>query len=267
MDRAAAEAPYSEMTLNLEKGVWENRFPKGKEGLWGEPTGPAKAPAFPGSYYAFSLKDVEGNTRPYLGAGYYNQMWNWGNYAFDSDRGRLVVYWTLPQQTAEYDPRRRTWQSIVSAEKVPREFNEAMYFGAMCYDPINKEVLGGQGGWVYAGCKWRKLQLGSPLLERLRGKAEAAPHTGAEPGRRRPSAVLRRRERTRGKGPARPVRRRPGPGCRRTGRGDDGSRGGGRHAAEDPIAMGQRALGHCCRHRQGGREFAGKAGARGHSPG
>jgi hypothetical protein len=173
MDPAAAEAPYSEMTLNLEKGVWENRFPKGKEGLWGESTGPAKAPAFPGSYYAFSLKDVEGNTRPYLGAGYYNQMWNWGNYAFDSDRGRLVVYWTLPQQTAEYDPVARTWQLIASAEKVSREFNEAMYFGAMCYDPVNKEVLGGQGGWVYAGGKWRKLQLGSPPLERLRGKADA----------------------------------------------------------------------------------------------
>ena len=68
MDPAAAEAPYSEMTLNLEKGVWENRFPKGKEGLWGGLSGPAKAPAFPGSYYAFSLKDVEGNARPYLGA-------------------------------------------------------------------------------------------------------------------------------------------------------------------------------------------------------
>ncbi len=172
MDPAAAEAPYSEMTLNLEKGVWENRFPKGKEGLWGGLSGPAKAPAFPGSYYAFSLKDVEGNARPYLGAGYYNHVWNWGNYAFDSDRGRLVVYWTLPQQTAEYDPVGRTWQLSPSAEKVSREFNEAMYFGAMCYDPVNKEVLGGHGGWVYAGGKWRKLQLGGPLLERLRGKAE-----------------------------------------------------------------------------------------------
>ncbi len=172
MDPAAAAAPYSEMTLNLEKGVWENRFPKGKEGLWGQSRGPAKAPEFPGSYYAFSLKDVEGNTRPYLGAGYYNQMWNWGNYAFDSDRRSLVVYWTLPQQTAEYDPVARTWQLIASAKTVAQEFNAAMYFGAMCYDPVNKEVLGGQGGWVYAGGKWRKLQLGSPLLQRLRGKAE-----------------------------------------------------------------------------------------------
>ena len=173
MDPAAAEAPYSEMTLNLEKGRWENRFPRGKAGLWGGLTGPAKAPAFPGSYYAFSLQDSDGNARPYLGAGYYNHMWNWGNYAFDSDRGRLVVYWTLPQQTAEYDPAARTWQLIAAAGKVSREFNEAMYFGAMCYDPVNKEVLGGQGGWVYAGGTWRKLQLGSPLLGRLRGKAEA----------------------------------------------------------------------------------------------
>jgi hypothetical protein len=27
MDPKAVESPYSEMTLNLETGVWENRFP------------------------------------------------------------------------------------------------------------------------------------------------------------------------------------------------------------------------------------------------
>jgi len=173
MDPKATASPYSEMTLDLEKGVWENRFPKGKEGVWGEPVGPSKAPAFPGSYYAFKMKDAEGNSRPYLGAGYYNAMWNWGNYAWDADRGKVVVYWTLAHQTAEYDPVARTWVLTASAAELRQDFRDGMLFGAMCYDPVNKEVLGGQGGWVYADGKWRKLELGSPTVNRLRAKAES----------------------------------------------------------------------------------------------
>ena len=39
------------------------------------------------------LKDADGNIRPYLGAGYYDAMWNWGNYALDTDRGKVVLQW------------------------------------------------------------------------------------------------------------------------------------------------------------------------------
>jgi len=172
-DPKAAASPYSEMTLNLDNGVWENRFPKGKEGVWGEPTGPSKAPGFPGSYYAFTVKDAEGNARPYLGAGYYNAMWNWGNYALDTDRGRAIVYWTLAHQTAEYDPLARTWELTAPAADIPQGFREGMLFGAMCYEPVNKESIGCQGEWAYAGGKWRKRVLGSALINGLRGKAEA----------------------------------------------------------------------------------------------
>jgi len=165
--------PYTEVTLNLEKGVWENRFPKDKEGAWGEPVGPSKAPAFPGSYYAFKMKDAEGNSRPYLGGGYYNAAWNWGNYAFDTDRGRAVMYWTLAHQAAEYDPVARAWELTASAADMPQEFRDGMLFGAMCYEPVNKEVIGGQFQWAYKDGRWRKLELGSALVNGLRKHADA----------------------------------------------------------------------------------------------
>ena len=173
MDPKATSSPYSEMTLSFAKGVWENRFPAGKDGVWGNRVGPSQAPPFPGSYYAFKMQDAEGNTRPYLGAGYYNGMWSWGNYALEGERGRIVLYWTLPHQTAEYDVARRTWHLTASAADLPQQFREAMLFGAMCYDPVNKEVIGGQGEWVYSDGTWRKLTLGSPRINGLRAEAEA----------------------------------------------------------------------------------------------
>jgi hypothetical protein len=172
-DPKAKDSPYSELTLNLAGGVWENRFPQGKAGAWGEAVGPSKAPAFAGSYYAFKMKDTEGNVRPYLGAGYYNAMWTWGNAAYDTARGRVVVYWTLAHQTAEYDIAARQWSVTAAAADLPQSFRDGMLFGAMCYDPVNREVLGGQGEWAYADGKWRRLVLGSAFINGLRGKAEA----------------------------------------------------------------------------------------------
>jgi len=173
MDPKAVDSPYSELTLNLEKGVWENRFPKGKEGLWGQATGPSKAPAFPGSYYAFKMKDVEGNVRPYLGAGYYNAMWLWDNWTSDTDRGRVVCYWTLANRITEYEVATRTWAVTTSAADLPGTFRDGMLFGTMCYDPVNKEVLGGQGEWAWRDGTWRRLDLGSALINGLRAKADA----------------------------------------------------------------------------------------------
>ena len=172
-DKNATHNPYSELTLNLEKGVWENRFPKGKEGLWGEAVGPSRAPKFPGSYYAFTLKDVEANARPYLGGGYYNAAWLWGNAAFDRDRGRVVLYWTLAHQAGEYDPIARTWELSASAAGMPQEFRDGMLFGALCYEPVNKEVIGGQFEYAYKDGKWRKQELGSALVNGLRDKGQA----------------------------------------------------------------------------------------------
>jgi len=168
------QAPYSEMTLNLQEGRWENRFPQGKLGKWGELTGPSLAPAFPGSYYAVCMKDTEGNVRPYLGSGYDRAMYLYSNYAWDSDRGRVVIAWHHGRFTAEYDPVERVWEVVDSAKGVPEGFWDDFLWGAMCYDPVNKEVLGGRGRWAYstASRTWRRLEFRDALLDGLRASAE-----------------------------------------------------------------------------------------------
>ncbi len=160
----------SEMSLELARGRWENRLPPGRQGVWGDVVGPIKPPAFPrGSVF----KDQEGTVRPNLEAGYYSGMWTWGNWALDEDRGTVVCYWAMLHSTAEYDLAGRTWKVVTTPPEHPQRFRDAMLFGSMCYDPVNKEVMGGQGGWIYANERWRQLKLGSPLINELRTKAES----------------------------------------------------------------------------------------------
>jgi len=163
-------SPYSEVTLNLKEARWENRFPVGKEGKWGDATGPSKAPAQDG-YTAF--KDAEGNIRPNLAFGYNHNMGLWGNAAYDQARGKVVVPFHRISQTYEYDPKARTWQLLESAAKTPYTFWDDTVFGAMCYDPVNKEVLAGQCRWALRNGQWEELKFGSELVNGLRGKAEA----------------------------------------------------------------------------------------------
>jgi galactose oxidase-like protein len=156
-------APYTEMTLNLKEARWENRFPKGKLGAWGELTGPSKAPGFPGSsYYGIYMKDKEGTVRPYLGSGYDRAMFLYRNYTWDSDRGRVIVFWHHGGITGEYDPAERAWTVTTKAKDLPKGMLDDFLWGAMCYDPVNKEVLGGQGRWAYKDGKWRRLHFRHP---------------------------------------------------------------------------------------------------------
>lgn len=162
--------PYSEVTLNLKEARWENRFPAGKEGAWGDVTGPSKAPAQDG-YTSF--KDAEGHIRPNLAFGYNHRMELWGNAAYDQARGKVVVPFHRISQTYEYDPKARTWQLLASAAKAPYTFWDDIVFGAMCYDPVNKEVLAGQCRWALRNGQWEELKFGGDLVNGLRGKAEA----------------------------------------------------------------------------------------------
>ena len=172
---AKHKSPYTEMTLDLARGRWENRFPKGKLGLWGQAGGPSQAPAFAGSYYRPAMKDAEGNVRPYLGAGYDRSMFLYDNFAWDSHRGRVVVAWHLGRFTTEYDPAARTWHVIDTASAAPDALWDDLLWGAMCYDPVNREVLGGRGRWVYAPATgtWRRLTFTDELLDGPRATAEA----------------------------------------------------------------------------------------------
>ncbi|HOX05631.1 MAG TPA: kelch repeat-containing protein [Planctomycetota bacterium] len=163
--------PYSEVTLNLKESRWENRFPIGKEGKWGDVTGPSKMP--PPPYGSPGFITTEGVLQPFLGFGYNHTMEIWGNAAYDSARGKVVVPFHRLGQTYEYDPKARTWQHLESAAKAPYTFWDDLVFGAMGYDPVNKEVLAGQCRWALRDGKWTQLQFGSDLVNGLRGKAEA----------------------------------------------------------------------------------------------
>jgi hypothetical protein len=168
---AARGSPYSEVTLNLETGQWENRFPEGKEGEWGAPTGPSRAPEFP--YRSPAFRDPEGNVRPNLDYGYNFRMKLFGSFAYDRHRGKIVTAWHVLKKTAEYDTAARSWQLIETADDAPDEFWDDWVWGSMCYDPVNREVLGGQGRWAYRDGRWRRLRFGSPLINALRAKSEA----------------------------------------------------------------------------------------------
>ncbi|MGQ9663287.1 MAG: kelch repeat-containing protein [Kiritimatiellia bacterium] len=165
-----AGGPYSEMTFNLKEGRWENRFPRGKEGVWGELVGPSKAPALA---HGTSFGVTDGVLRPNLEFGYNHRMELWGNAAYDAARDKVVVVFHRLGQTYEYDPATRTWQLIESASDVPYTFWDDIVFSAMCYDPVNKEVLAGQGRWALRNGRWVQLEFGSSLINGLRTRAEA----------------------------------------------------------------------------------------------
>ncbi len=171
---AAASNPYSEMTLNLKAGRWENRFPEGKLDVWGGRVGPSKAPGFSGSYYRVAMKDVEGNVRPYLGSGYDRAMYLYHNVAWDSDRAVVVVFWHLGGVTTEYDPAKRAWEIVTTAKDLPEGMLDDFVWGAMCYDPVNQEVLAGRGRWAYrtATRTWHRLAFANRVLDPLRARAE-----------------------------------------------------------------------------------------------
>lgn len=164
------EGPYCEVTLNLKESRWENRFPAGQDGKWGEATGPCKAPAF-NPYVPF--KDTAGNTRPNLAYGYNHRMELWGNAAYDAARGKVVVPFHRLTQTWEYDPKARIWQHVESATNAPYTFWDDIVFNSMCYDSVNKEVLAGGCRWALRNGQWVPLEFGSPLVNGLRSKAEA----------------------------------------------------------------------------------------------
>ena len=163
--------PYSEMTLNLKESRWESRFPIGKEGAWGDATGPSKAPAR--KYGGPGFEVTEGVLRPHLDFGYNHTMELWGNAAYDQARGKVVVSFHRLSQTYEYDPRTRTWGPAAAADEAPYDFWDDIVFNSMCYDPVNKEVLAGQCRWAFRNGRWERLKFGSELINGLRAKAEA----------------------------------------------------------------------------------------------
>ena len=87
------------------------------------------------------------------------------------------VYLYIWDKTLCYDPVARAWQDLAAE---PRKKCEI--WGALCYDPVNKEILhaGGDGGsadvstWAYSIEKneWRQLEFAAPVLQGLLLKAK-----------------------------------------------------------------------------------------------
>jgi hypothetical protein len=90
------------------------------------------------------------------------------------DNGKAYLY--TSDRTLVYDVAARTWQDTQAEPRAACKL-----WGALCYDPVNKEILhaGGDGSsdqvstWVYSIEKneWRKLEFGSAGLRELSGRA------------------------------------------------------------------------------------------------
>jgi len=159
------QRPYDVQSLDLGTGRWQNDLPTGAEKRGAE-TGFVTDPGFNTPYFA--LKDKEGVVRPN-----YRQFVLWHHYAYAPWDGK--VYVLVCGRTLRYDPAARVWKDLKPpAVPVPatRSTGGGLSWGAMCADPINKEiVLFGGGGlatervgpgtWVYSTERntWRKLDL------------------------------------------------------------------------------------------------------------
>ena len=92
------------------------------------------------------------------------------------EEGKVYAY--LHDRTVRYDPAARTWEDLNA-----RPRTGCRIWGAMCYDPVNREIVhaGGDGGsaevgtWVYSidRKQWRKLAFGDAEAKARLGRARA----------------------------------------------------------------------------------------------
>jgi hypothetical protein len=179
---------YSETTLRLDTGVWENSYPQGKD--WGPAVGPAeKAPTL-GEYGRGLKRGEDGILRPHLRGGYGMPVWH--QYCWDSHRRKAVFL--FEDELIEYDPVERVWSPLPAENNpvaarlpgAPVETGSALHWGALCYDPVNREVLlfggastiterGDAGTWTYriADKTWRRVARGTEAMRALHARAEA----------------------------------------------------------------------------------------------
>ncbi|MFW6107430.1 MAG: kelch repeat-containing protein [bacterium] len=179
---------YSETLLSLDEGVWVNWYPKGKD--WGPRVGPAeKVPGMGG--YGTGLKKGEGGVlRPHLRGGYGVPVWH--QYCWDSDRNKAIFLFR--DNLIQYDPVERVWTdleekgnpTIARLPGVEVQKGSKLHWSALCYDPINKEVVlfggastiterGDPGTRVYSIAEktWRQVATGSEGMHKLHGQARA----------------------------------------------------------------------------------------------
>jgi Galactose oxidase, central domain len=168
---------YDTEEFDLNTAKWINAYPAGLEK--GRPlSGPvgqeySKQRAKHGhSGRVLFYKDGP-HTRLGAGGQWHNGK-TYGEYCYvpeGGQSGKVYVY-MWGKYTLCYDVAQRTWSDLKAEPRT-----KCRLWGAMCYDPLNKEILhaGGDCGsadlstWAYdiAGNKWRQLELGSAQLKKL----------------------------------------------------------------------------------------------------
>lgn len=132
--------PYDELGLDLGQGRWENLYPKGKE--WGPPSGACSAPLWKGE--AWSLTDLEGNTRPNWTV--YGTFSIGRKYAYDPGSRSFILY--AGGTTAAYDPAARAWKDLGAAVHPEGALGGILLWSSMCADPERGRVILFGGGNV-----------------------------------------------------------------------------------------------------------------------
>ena len=179
-ERRKVVVPYDVQAFYATTGTWENRFPPGKEGVWGEEQGPANPPRYKESVNYFQLKDAEGNLRPTARLGLVN------GFAVDPDGSGFYIYvrgysrliGVKPGAIWRYDVKARTWTEISPAHEIDSQAHEGppQVIGArLLYEPVNRELLllgghapnvigGSAGNWAFSlkTRTWNRLTCSDP---------------------------------------------------------------------------------------------------------
>lgn len=163
--------PYTEMMLNPVRNGWVNFLPHDTlYGKWVDSTGKMRMSGFPAPLFGFSR--IEGYLRPFLGQNEGTGSQAYFQHAYASDNGKIYYY--IQGRTFSYDTRLRRWDTL-SVPLHPSNFqggDAPLIWGAMCYDPVNQEVLlfggggvdaenGNVGTWVFkpSNNAWSRLDL------------------------------------------------------------------------------------------------------------
>ncbi len=194
---------YDVEHFDLAKAKWTNAYPEGAP--YKAESGPTDAPAH--SYTRdgwFALTDAKGVSRIPLVGGYYNHsaVLMHHQHALDPASGRL--YALIHNRMATMDLASGVWAFPDTDEKKVKQNlkdhsawgirgfegagcfmkNEVVHWGALSWDPVNKEVLsvggcavekgGTPGTWVYKveAKKWVKLAFGTSELKALQKKVD-----------------------------------------------------------------------------------------------
>lgn len=192
---------YDVEHLDLAKAKWTNAYPQGAP--YKTESGPSDAAVHSAARDgSFSLMDAKGVSRIPLVGNYYANSAVLMHHQHTLDPKSGTLYALVHNRMATMDLATGTWAFPDTPEKKVKSNlmnhsawgirgfqgpgcfvkNEVIHWGALCWDPVNKEVLsvggcamekgGTPGTWVYKveARKWVKLKFGTPELKALREK-------------------------------------------------------------------------------------------------